>query len=309
MQYTNRPEVLDEGSVDRIKPGYLVDTTYRFYRVAKQDRWQTFNSPRVGSKEIYVSKALPLKPGENWFSMFSFPDPATTNEQEAALFQVFGTNLLPRGNSQVFATKISWFGAEISGTKLGSSPTASVWLANSGWQWITGGVGNANSKRIPLNQGFLIELPVNSDPTNLVLIGRVPTQAVVHVVAGTTNVSSPRYHILSHAMPERISLINLGITTNNGFRGGINIGQSDEIRILDNSSDLQGFGSGSLRAPKARIYWKTSDNTWRTSAGALATGYVIEPDDAVIIVRRQNTTIYWTNRPVFYSPPTKNFTP
>jgi len=309
MQYTNRPEVLDEGGIDRVKPGYLTNTTYRFYRVAKEDRWQTGNTPRVASTEIYVSKAIHLNPGENWYSMFSFPDPATDSEEESTLAYVFGTNLLPRENSQVFSTKISWFGATVSGDKLGSSPTASVWLANSGWQWITGGVGNANSKRIPLDQGFLIELPFDANPTNLVLIGRLPTQAVVHVVSGAPSVSSPRYHILTHAMPERISLVNLGITTNNGFRGGINIGQSDEIRILDNNPDGLGFGTGSLRAPKARIFWRTTDNTWRLSNGTLATGYVIEPDEAVIIVRRQSTTITWTNRPVFYSSPTKNFTP
>jgi len=309
MQYTNRPEVLDVGAVDRIIPGLLTGTTYRFYRVAKQDRWQTDNNPRVGSMEIYVSKALALNPGENWHSMFSFPDPVTTNELESTLAYVFGTNLLPRGNSQLFGTKISWFGASVSGDKLGSSPTATVWLANSGWQWVTGGVGNANSKRVPLDQGFLIELPFSANPTSLVLIGRMPTQEVVHVVVGTPSASSPRFYVLSHAMPERISLVNLGITTNNGFRGGVNIGQSDEIRVLDNAPTEQGFGSASLQTPKVRIYWRNSDRTWRTSGGSLASGYVIEPDDAVIIVRRHPTTLTWTNRPVFYSPPTKNFSP
>lgn len=160
-----------------------------------------------------------------------------------------------------------------------------------------------------MDQGFLIELPFSANPTSLVLIGRMPTQAVVHVVEGAPSAASPRYYVLSHAMPERISLVNLGITTNNGFRGGINIGQSDEIRILDNNPTEQGFGSASLQTPKVRIFWRTSDRTWRTSGGAPASGYVIEPDDAVIIVRRHPTTLIWTNRPVFYNSPTKNFTP
>ncbi len=310
MTYTNRPVVFDTGSVSRIKPGHLTNTTYRFYRIAKQDRWQTSNNPRVGSMEVYVAKGLPLNPGENWFSMFSIPDPPSTTDVEATVATVFGTNLLPRGNSQLFGTRISWFGTATSGDQLGSVPTATVWLANSGWQWAIGGSGSANNKRVPMDQGFLIELPVTANPTSLVLIGRVPTQSLVQVISGAgASFTNPLYHILSMPLPERLSLVNLGISTNNGFRGGINISQSDEIRILDNTPNQTGLGGGSLKAPKVRIFWRTTDNTWRTSAGASASGYVIEPDDAVILVRRHSSTIIWTNKPVFYSPPNKNFTP
>jgi autotransporter-associated beta strand protein len=312
MLFTNRPAMLDTGAVDRVRPGNLTGTTYRFYRVAKQDRWQTSNSPRVGSTEIYVSKAIALHPGENWYSMFSFPDPATTNEQEATVAHVFGTNLLPRTGSAGSSAKITWFGSTVSGDELGSNPTSIVWLSSSeGWRHQLGGSGSANDKRVPLHQGFMIELPPESNPTNLVLIGRLPTQSVVHVVSGAGAVlTNPTYHIISHAIPERISLVNLGITTNNGFRGGINIGQSDDIRILDNNTNSAGFGTGSVRAPKARIFWRTSDHTWRLSGSlASASGYIVEPDDAVIIVKRHATDLVWTNRPVNYSPPTKNFTP
>ena len=310
LMYTNRPTLVDTGAVGRVAPGLLTGTTYRFYRVAKQDRWQTNNLPRLGSPEVYATKGLSLNQGENWHSMFAFPDPATTNETLGTVAHVFGTNLLPRGVSSVFATKITWFGTTVSGDKLGSAPTATVWLANSGWTYLLGGAGSANDKRVPLNQGFLIELPISANPTNFPLIGRLPTQEIVHVISGAgASVTNPTYHILSHAMPERVSLIDLGISTNNGFVGGPNIGQSDEIRILSNSP-TNNLGSGSLIAPKARIFWRTTDNTWReVIANIPASNYVIEPDDAVIFVRRHPTTITWTNRPVFYSPPTRNFTP
>jgi hypothetical protein len=163
----------------------------------------------------------------------------------------------------------------------------------------------------------MIEIPPGKGSTNLILIGRVPTQEFVHVISGA--VGSTNYHILSQQIPERITIANLGITTNNGFRGGSNIGQSDEIRILSNkpvtNEANQLVGSGSLVAPKARIWWSASDNTWRHAAsanyasGAAASGYVVEPDDTVIIVRRNETELIWTNRPVMYNPPTRNFTP
>jgi hypothetical protein len=325
MQLTNRPAMYDNGTATPIKPGDLTNTTYRFYRVARPGRWETNNATRVASAEIYVAKAMKLHEGENWHSLFSFPDPATTNEAESTVSYVFGTNLLPRGESLIEgATKISWFGNEnMVNSSMGSVATAVVYLANSGWKWHIGGTpeSDANNKRIPLGQGFLIEIPPGEGSTNLILIGRVPTQEVVHVVAGSGG--STNYHILSQQIPERITIANLGITTNNGFRGGPNIGQSDEIRILNNrpvtgvveNVEYPRLGSGSLVAPKARIWWRTSDNTWRHAAsanyasGAAASGYVVEPDDTVIIVRRHNTELIWTNRPVMYNPPTRNFTP
>ena len=311
MLFTNRPAMRDEGDLGRTRPGDLTNDTYRFYRVARQDRWQTANTPRIGSPEVYVTKGIALNPGENWYSMFAFPDPATTNELESTVAHVFGTNLLHIGPNPLTSTRISWFGNTTSGDALGSTPTSVVWLSSSGWQYFLGGSGSANDKRVPLNQGFMIRMPTSANPTNIPLIGRLPTQGIVHVISGVgASFTNPTYHIVSHAIPERVSLINLGITTNNGFRGGMNIGQSDEIRILNNAPNENGVSSGSISLPKARIFWRTSDNTWRF-AGTLASasGYVVEPDDAVIIVKRHPTTLYWTNRPIFYSPPTRNFTP
>ncbi len=99
-----------------------------------------------------------------------------------------------------------------------------------------------------------------------------------------------------------------------GFQGGTRADQSDEIRILDNTP-TNGLSSGSLTKPKARIWLSTqaghTSAPWRyTGAGTpSAMSYVIEPDDAVIVVRRGTGSITWTNQPVMYTPPNKNISP
>ena len=311
LAFTNRPSFLDAGGTNRLAPGLLTNHTYRFYRVARPGRWENHNPNRLASMEIYAAKAVPLYPGENWHSLFAFPDPATTNDVEGTVAYVFGTNVLPSAGTFDDATKISWFGTNHGGNARGSVVTAQVWLGTSGWNWQIGGSGSANQKRVPLGQGFLIELPLDAEPQSLIMIGRVPTQALVHAISSPAAApTNPVYHVLSHQFPERIPLTSLGISTNVGFRGGMNIGQSDEIRILSNTP-TNGVSQGSLVAPKARIWWRTSDNTWRNAmtGNTLANNYVIEPDDTIIIVHRRGVTITWTNRPVMYNPPTRNFAP
>ncbi|MCB1101365.1 MAG: choice-of-anchor D domain-containing protein, partial [Kiritimatiellae bacterium] len=56
MLYTNEPTMFDTGSVSRVRPGELTNHTYRFYRVAKKDRWIATNNVRLASEEIYVTK-------------------------------------------------------------------------------------------------------------------------------------------------------------------------------------------------------------------------------------------------------------
>ena len=41
---------------------------------------------------------------------------------------------------------------------------------------------------------------------------------------------------------------------------------------------------------------------------SVANNFMIEPDDAVIVVRRKNTAVSWTNRPS-YTAPGKNINP
>jgi hypothetical protein len=305
MQYTNSPVMFDTGGVARLRPGELTNTTYRFYRVARTDRWQTNKNPRIASVEIYTTKALDLWPGENWKSVFFVPDTAT-------VAYVFNTNLLPRSSTIAQSTRISWFGPSTGGQggEADSVATAKVWLTSSGqWQWEVGGSGNANNWNIPLNQGFLLELPSTSAPISLVVIGLVPTQEVVTALSGGTggSLGTNTFHVLSHQMPIRTPLTNMGFR-GSGFIGHNNGVLADEVRILSAG------GSGSLQQPKARIRLRSDQTTWQyyqTPAPGSASDpnlFVIEPDDAVIIVRRNTNTMTWTNR-VIYTAPTKNFTP
>jgi len=297
MQYTNRPVMHDTGSVWRVRPGELTNHTYRFYRVAKSGMWSTNRSNRSGSVEIYVTKSLTLYPGENWHSLFFVPDTAT-------VAYVFNTNLLPMADNFADSTKITWFGSSLGGTTNQQGiATAVVWLADSGnWTWHIGGAGLANDMIMPLNQGFLIELPTNALPQTLVLVGRVPTNQIVQTITGGTSVSNA-YHILSHHLPVRSTLANMGFMGSGFTRSGA---QADEIRVLDQGGD------GSLKSPKVRIRLNAAQSGWEY-AGSYpgyppASQYIIEPDDAVIIVRKNPGTMYWTNR-VTFTPPTKNFSP
>ena len=297
LQYTNRPVMFDTGAVDRLRPGELTNTTYRFYRVARTGRWSTNQSTRSGSVEIYVTKALNLFPGENWHSLFFVPDTAT-------VAYVFQTNLLPAADNFADATKITWFGSSLGGTTNQSGiATAVVWLANSGnWIWHIGGAGAANDKIVPQREGFLLELPTDADPQSLVLIGLLPTNQIVHTITGGT-MQSNAYHILSHHLPVRTAFSNMGFWGSGFARTGM---QADEIRIL-----AQG-GDGSLKSPKVRIRLNADNTGWEYPQSypgyPNVNNYIVEPDDAVIIVRRNTNTMYWTNR-LYFTPPTKYFTP
>lgn len=317
LQYTNRPRLVDTGAVGRLAPGLLTGTTYRLYRVARKDRWQTNLSPRVGSAEIYAAKAVRLHPGENWYSLFSFPDPATDGEMESTVAYVFGTNTLPAGTTYASSTRITWFGGTTGVNFQGSAATSIVWLSSSaGWQYHLGGSGAANNKRVPLGQGFLIELPSGSNPTNLVLVGQLPTQALVRTIPAVANTNVAEFHVLSHQMTERIAVSNF-VKQFSGFVGGVHPNFADEIRVLNNQP-IDGVSQGSLIQPRMRIWLSTigshASAPWRQATSGSpsgmpsAMGLIIEPDDTVIIVRRKDTTVGWTNAPT-YSAPTKNFSP
>ena len=292
----------------RVAPGDLGGATMRFYRVSQKDMWQPANSVRRASREVYVTKPLRLVPGENWYSTFFIPDTAT-------VVYVFGTNRLWGGLTYGESTKIHWF----SPTNTGSSynfATNTIWLAGTNgfggvWTYATGGVGSANSMLFPTHQGFMIELPTNSismpSVINLPVVGRVSTQEVVHTIPGRSG-TLEEFHLMSWNYPFRVSLTGL-LLRGSGMVGANVNSLADEIRVLRNA------GQGSLEQPKAR--WRmNSTNGWVLisynsavySSPPTAASFRIEPDDSIIFVRRNPSTIYWTNR-LYYTPPGKNFDP
>jgi len=305
---TNAGWMCDTGSATRTRPAML-NNTMRFYRVSREGAWTTNNAVRRGSTEIYVTKPLNLYTGENWHSLFFIPDTAT-------VAYVFNTNILPQGSTFAEATKISWFTPTQGGTTNQSGmATAVVWLTTSGaWEWQVGGSGNADDKLVPLNQGFLLEIPGSNSVSQPIdqpvavtipLIGRIPTQSVVQVLAGGTS-SSNTTHILNYNVPIRTAIANMGFRSS-GLVGNINGSQADEVRILAPG------GNASISSPKARLRLSTDGTTWmyysaQPNNPSDPSQYVIEPDDAIVIIRRNAGNMTWTNR-TWYTPPTKNFTP
>ncbi|HMP72172.1 MAG TPA: fibronectin type III domain-containing protein [Kiritimatiellia bacterium] len=312
MKTTNQPVVFDTGSVDRLAPRELTNGYFRFYRVAREGQWTTNNGTRRGSREIYVTRALPLRPGENWYSLFFVPDTNTVG-------YVFGTNLLAGGSTFLDAPKISWYNSEILNGQVMNVATMQVWLRDDKrWIYQIGGSfgGVADHALVPLQQAFNLEMPVNAGPTNLIMIGQVPTNNIVIAnmqgALGTTN-----YHLISHSLPTRTRLADMnffgsGLRTNHSpnptaFVPALH-GWPDEIRILNNTP-VNGVGAGSQISPTRRFYMHGDGNFYDWTTRALANDALIDPYSTIVLIQRNhNGTITWTNR-MTYTPPGRNFNP
>jgi hypothetical protein len=133
-----------------------------------------------------------------------------------------------------------------------------------------------------------------------VLVGRLPTNTTTMLIYGAA--SETNYSVLSWGTPYRVRVAELGLI-GASFSGGVNVTRSDEIRILENSS-----GIGSRQMPKARIWRNGTTNFMLAPSGALANDYIIEPGDAVIIVRKRGPSMVWTNK-LYYTVPGKNINP
>jgi hypothetical protein len=270
-------------------------TTMRFYRAAIHDAWQTNNAIRRASQQIYVTKALPLAPGENWWSLFFDPDTNT-------IASIFGTNRIPGGSLPGSdASSISWFGGDGKVTQEVRLSTSSGWLRH-----YPAGDDPANNYPLPLGQGFMITLPTNATPTNLIVVGRLPTNSPPpQTVRVGTN-----YNILSYNVPRRMRVDELGLKEM-GFRGGPNKASNvDELRILTNHPAI---GRGSMSSPRLRVWLKSTDGNfydWTTTT-LNRNAAMIEPDETIILYMLQGgSDMVWTNNPLrFYSVPGKNVNP
>jgi hypothetical protein len=211
-------------------------STIRFYRVSRKDVWRTNNAVRRASVEVYAAKSVRLVPGENWVSLFAIPDTST-------VAYVLGTNRLVGGTSIVDSPKISWFTSTSGGTTNQSrrghqchllSPAVEIGCIG------LGGVGSANQKLMPQNQGFLFELPPGAQTQRLVVIGLVPTQAVVQTIGGGS-VASNNIHVLSYTFPQRTKMKDAG------FIGSGLVGHNTRGAISRTKSVCSGIATVSVR--------------------------------------------------------------
>jgi hypothetical protein len=294
----------------RVTPSFLGRTS-RFYRIAVKDRWAPTGGTRRAGTTVYAARAIPLFPGENWVSMHGIPDPVG-NGIHSDVEYVFGTNSLPAGATIASATRISWMGPTEGHPVISSVATCVVWLSNhSGWQYAIGGTGSANDHLVPNGEGFLIELPLSSAPTTLVLVGRVATQANVHVIPPPAT-NSTLFYFASRQIPDTIAISNF-VKQFGGFGAGPIPSFADEIRVLNNDP-VAGVGMGSVIAPRLRAWYSSqpahSNAPWRRAAAGYpsAMSDTILPNETVIIVRRTAGVVTWTNSPT-YSTPTKTMSP
>lgn len=284
---------VDTGSAWRVHPTQL-GNAMRFYRATFNNTWQTGLASRFASREIYVAKCVDLKEGENFLSLFMLPD---VNQIAA----VFGTNRLPAGETMDESTRIEWYSSNAQ-----SEATNIVWLSDAGvWMYATGGV--ANALPVPLSQGFNLILPPGSGDRDLLLIGRVPTNASAANGHAPVVHTYEAYSILSYNLPYRIRLKDSGLKQA-GF-SGVTPGQpfnprySDEIRIMQK-------GGGSFASPQYRILLNASGQFQYYSGGSgSAEEHILEPDQAIVIYTKKSRTNFTWNISLPYPPPTKNMNP
>jgi len=291
--------ISDTGSATRLPPNEYTNGL-RFFRVSREGQWQTNSFPRRASKEIYVSKSYVLRPGENWVSLPMSPDTNLTT-----MADIFGTTRLPAGSVIANATKASWYGNTVGvATNTSGAATNVLWLSSSGhWLWSIPAAKsgqNADGWLVPSNEAFNIEIP-GTATQKLVIVGRLPTNGMTRTIYGATGQTN--YNVLCYALPSQVAISNLGLK-GAGFVGGANVQRSDEIRILDNSA-----GMGSLSSPKRRIWMNNSTNfVFAPPYSGSAESYIVEPGEALIIVRKRGPSITFTNR-MLYSVPGKNVNP
>jgi len=286
-------EYIDFGSETRPAPSKM-GNRMRFYRASFTGTWGINKPRRYASKEIYVAKCVMLKEGENFMSLFMVPD-------DNRVSAIFGTNRLPAGTSMGSSTRIEWYAPTAQ-----SEATNVVWLSNAQvWQHAEGGI--ANNMTIPLNQGFNLIIPPGAGDREVVLVGRVPTNASSVIGHSIPVVANGNYNIVSYNMPYKVSLINSGLKEA-GFTGvaagkAFNPNNSDELRILRK-------GGGSLQTPQYRILMNANGQFQFWSGGSgIADNMLLEPDDALIVYTRKATTNFTWNISLPYPVPNDQISP
>ena len=284
---------VDTGSVTRVAPGNL-GNSLRFYRTSFKNAWSADRPTRYATKEIYVAKAVSLKEGENFISLFMVPD-------DNRLAAILGTNRLPAGNSIADSTRIEWYA-----TTAQSEATNVVWLSNAGL-WLREEGGSADDMAIPLCQSFNLIIPPGAGNPSLVLVGRVPTNTCAvggHSIPVAGNLS---YNLTSYNLPYRVKLKDSGLKAA-GFSGvapgvSFNPNNSDELRILRK-------GGGSMQTPLFRILLNANGQFQYWSGGSgVADELMLEPDYALILYTRKSTNDFIWNLTLPYPEPTVTISP
>lgn len=274
----------------RPAPGDLPPGAMRFYRASFVGRWRPGQQNRSASKEIYVLKNTPLGAGQNWIALPGLPD-------DNHLADVIG-NDLPHAQSAGIdsnTTTISWF------NRSSGVVTQQVYLnASRNWQYSVGGSGTANDLSIPRNSGLVIDVP---SPTNIMTIGRVPTNGVSQYIPGG-GIGSTNFALVSFNLPRRLHPGQLGLE-DAGFRS-----VTDWPDFVNHDLMWKWDGQNQV-LPDYIVHWPSMGG-WvsLTTMKPVKTNYFM-PDDAIVIVRpNAQSPMSWTLPTTnFYNSPTIRMNP
>ncbi|HEY8240876.1 MAG TPA: hypothetical protein VIH35_05485 [Kiritimatiellia bacterium] len=142
--------------------------------------------------------------------------------------------------------------------------------------------------------GYALVLPGGSANQALTIRGAPVTGDIrveIHGTDGATN-----YTVLAWPRSAPVAVKDAGLVEA-GLAGGVNVMQSDEIRVLDNSK-----GMGSVTAPKARIWIKDGALQFSLQSDDSAGDYQIQPGEVVIVVRKRGPSLTWTVPPSAAAP-------
>jgi hypothetical protein len=264
----------------------------RFYRAASHDAWRTNRNPRSVSEEVYALKTFLLRPGRNWISIPIVPDSNT-------IARVLGHGM-PAG-TMMTGTRIALYNRSTT-----AAATCEVYLASSPLQWtyISGGSGSADNMSLPINEGFVIEIPTSATRMYMAAcLGRVPIGVITNVMGGFNSINLVGFNLPRQMHPSQMNLLE------SGFQGGAIPPQSDRIYKWRNLNSA-GFTTENQYVPET-IWYRTNDRTWRfaTTGWPLVPTNYFNPDDAFVIQQLKSTGNWkWTNR-IIYPVPTYKMNP
>jgi hypothetical protein len=142
------------------------------------------------------------------------------------------------------------------------------------------------------NKGMVIT--IRSGSPTLRMAGFVPTSSEVQTVVSGSQPGSGTagsYTLAASAFPKSVTLGNSGLLTS-GFAGGSILATSDNLLFWNSTSGK--FDT--------RIYYRTTDGTWRDSTGGI-TSKTLQPGEPFLINRRINQGSFTWTLPVPYTTP------
>ncbi|MDD4737334.1 MAG: hypothetical protein PHP44_14655, partial [Kiritimatiellae bacterium] len=261
----------------------------RFLRVSPMGAWQN-ETDKFASRQVYVAKKAILWPGRNWVAMPGAPvNPTVSN--------VFGYNL-PAGVDSAHGTKVELYSQGGSIT-----PTGAFWRGSASglWQWSQGGSGAADEFELPIDQGFLVNLP-GSVSRNLALVGALRTNTPTITISGNQAYTFVSMQLPGNMHPKDMNLLESGFS---GNARGISR-YSDKIFLWDREN--QGI------ADDGKFLWyNVPMSAWYYGSASVndpvgASERPIGQDDALLIYRHGTAGFTWTNK-IYYTPPTASMDP